>query len=64
MEEQQHQWEVTIEDQDDDAWWETHVSAKELDEAKQRALTSIREHYPEARDHALVVATVRQVWRL
>ena len=63
MEEQQ-QWEVTIEDQDDDAWWEERVSAKEPDEAKQRALTSIREHHPEVRDHNLVITTVRQIWRL
>jgi hypothetical protein len=62
MEEQQ--WEVTIADQDDEAWWEEHVSAMEPDEAKQRALTSILEHHPEASGHHLVITSVRQIWRL
>jgi hypothetical protein len=62
MEEQQ--WEVTIVDQDDEAWWEEHVSAREADEAEQRALTSIREHHPEASGHNLVITAVRQIWRL
>ena len=57
-------WEVTIEDVDDEAWWEEHVSAMEVDEAKQRALTAIREHHPEASGHNLVITSVRQIWRL
>lgn len=62
-------WEVTIDDQDSEdlerdeiTSYEARVTATGPDDAKQRALTMIRERVIEVNGHKLVVTNVRQIW--